>query len=68
MKKRKEKRQQRVREKAEAVVDAYRDTDSNTDPNGMYTGITDEVQSACAGGKIYINAQNCIPTQDADDL
>ena len=66
--KRKEKRNQRVKTKAEAVVNAYRDTDSSTDPNGMYTGITEEVQHACAGGKIYIDPKNCIPTQDADDL
>lgn len=65
---RKEKRRQRVRDRAEAAVNAYRNTNILTDPNGMYTGLTEEIQSACVGGKIYIDPKNCIPTQDADDL
>ena len=68
MKKRSEKRRQRVKDKAEAVIEAYRTAGTETDPNGMYTGNTNEVQSACAGGKIYIPADSMIPTQDADDL
>ena len=70
--KRKEKRNQRIKEKTEAVIEAYRTTGTETDPNGMYTGNTNELKSAvdraCIGGKIYINPQNSVPTQDADDL
>ena len=81
--KRKEKRNRRIKEKTEAVIEAYRTTGTDTDPNGMYTGNTNEIQSACVGadhacvggadhacvgGKIYINPQNSVPTQDADDL
>ena len=66
--KRKEKRAQRVRTKAESVVEAYRSTGTETDPNGMYTGLTNEVQAAVAEGKIYLNPKDIIPTQDADDL
>ena len=73
---RKEKRNRRIKEKTEAVIEAYRTTGTDTDPNGMYTGNTNEIQAACVGGadhacvggKIYINPQNSVPTQDADDL
>ncbi|MBQ4562808.1 MAG: hypothetical protein IJA55_10820 [Clostridia bacterium] len=68
MKKRAEKRRQRIKEKTEAVIEAYRTTGTNTDPNGMYTGLTNEVQAACDGGKIYMSPDSCMPTQDADDL
>ena len=70
MNKRKEKRNQRIKEKTEAVIEAYRTTGTETDPNGMYTGNTVDsaVDRACIGGKIYINPQNSVPTQDADDL
>ena len=68
MNKRKQKRNQRIKEKTEAVIEAYRTVGTETDPNGMYTGNTNEIQSAVDGGKIYINPQNCVPTQDADDL
>ena len=79
MNKRKEKRNQRIKEKTEAVIEAYRTTGTETDPNGMYTGNTNELKSAvdracagvdraCIGGKIYISPQNSVPTQDADDL
>ena len=64
--KRKEKRAQRVKEKTEEVVGAYRSEGTLTDPLGMYTG--NVVDSACAEGKIYINPKNDIPVQDADDL
>ena len=66
--KRKEKRIQQVKEKAEAAVEAYRTVGTQTDPNGMYTGLTNEVQQAVAEGKVYINPKDIIPTQDADDL
>ncbi len=66
--KRKEKRAQRVKARAESVVEAYRSVGTETDPNGMYTGITSEIQQAVAEGKIYMNPKDVIPTQDADDL
>ena len=66
--KRKEKRRQRIKQRTEEVIEAYRSAGSMTDPNGMYTGNTSEADNACLGGKIYIPAESCIPTQDADDL
>ncbi|MBQ4602746.1 MAG: hypothetical protein IJB24_07790 [Clostridia bacterium] len=70
--KRKEKRAQRVKEKTEEVINAYRSEGTLTDPLGMYTGITGEVhdaiESACIGGKTYMNPKQSVPVQDADDL
>lgn len=66
--KRKEKRNARIKEKTEEVIKAYRSTGTHTDPLGMYTGNTNEVQSACADGKIYMKIENSVPQQDADDL
>ncbi len=66
--KRKEKRKLRIEEKVTEVIDAYRSAGAHTDPNGMYTGNTEEIQHSCPQGKIYMNVQNTVPTQDADDL
>lgn len=66
--KRNKKRNERIEKKVDEVIDAYRSTGTETDPNGMYTGLTEEVQQACADGKIYMNVRNSVPTQDADDL
>ena len=67
---RKEKRKERVRQKAEEVVSAYREVGTETDPMGMYTGVTEEtnrIENGIAGGKIYMPISS-VPTQDADDL
>lgn len=64
----KDKRNARIKQKTADVIRAYRDNNANTDPLGMYTGITCEVQSAVEGGKIYLPPESCIPQQDADDL
>lgn len=66
--KRKDKRNMRIEKKVDEVISAYRSTGTETDPNGMYTGVTDEIQRACAEGKIYMNPTNSVPTQDQDDL
>ncbi len=69
--KRKDKRNQRVRQKVDEVISAYRDVGTDTDPMGMYTGITEETrqiaQNGISGGKIYMPLGS-VPTQDADDL
>ncbi len=72
MKKKQEKKQQRVTEAVSGVISAYRDTGENTDVLGMYTGVSQLADAgapmnAVDGGKTFFKIDR-YPVQDADDL
>ena len=68
----KEKRRRRVEQRVGEVIDAYRSTGEQCDPQGQYTGLTSEVHTAIdaahRGGKVYMSIGDAMPVQDADDL
>lgn len=72
MKRRLQRKKDRIHEAVSGAISAYRDTGENTDVLGMYTGIsrlpdiaapTDAVE----GGKTFCKIDG-YPVQDADDL
>jgi len=72
MKRRIQRKKDRIAEAVAGVVSAYRDTGDNTDVLGMYTGVSqladaDAPMNAVDGGKTYCKIDR-YPEQDADDL
>ena len=71
LKKRIQRKKERINEAVGSVISAYRDTGESTDVLGMYTGIsrlsdTAAAESAVDGGKTFCKVER--PVQDADDL
>ena len=72
MKKRLQRKKDRIADAVSGAISAYRDTGENTDVLGMYTGIsrlsdTAAAESAVDGGKTFFKIDR-YPVQDADDL
>lgn len=72
LKKRIQRKKERINEAVGSVISAYRDTGESTDVLGMYTGIsrlsdTAAAESAVDGGKTFFKIDR-YPVQDADDL
>ena len=72
MKRKIQRKQDRIANAVNGVVAAYRDTGENTDVLGMYTGVSQLSDTASAanavdGGKTYCKIDG-YPVQDADDL
>ncbi len=69
------KKEQRINQVVNGVIEEYRKGSPETDPLGMYTGISkvsDECvtqgQYAATGNHREVEPEEEIPTQDADDL
>ena len=72
MKKRLQRKKDRINESVNGVIAAYRNTGENTDVLGMYTGVSQlsdaaTPTNAVTGGKTYCKIDGS-PEQDADDL
>ena len=72
MKIRQQRKKDRIHEAVNGVISAYRETGSETDVLGMYTGVSRlsdaaHPTNAIDGGKTYCKIDR-YPIQDADDL
>ena len=54
--------------KAKAAVAAYTDSGNNTDPMGMYTGVSDSERDSISDEQYRPFDESISPIQDADDL
>ena len=72
MKKRLQRKKDRINESVNGVIAGYRSTGEKTDVHGMYTGVSQlsnaaTPTNAVTGGKTYCKIDGS-PEQDADDL